>query len=161
MAPYGRGSGAGRVEMIYIPKSPGSFPPFPPPSSAWPVMAARQPAYLIPFPLPVTTQPITIQVSVPASGSPVPLVIAPTASCRIYVEVATTNSGIIFLGVPGLNQATGANVMAVLAAYTSATNTTQGQWTAWCGADEQLDLSDYVIDAAISGQGVSVTYWPR
>ncbi|MGB6943932.1 MAG: hypothetical protein WBE37_16150 [Bryobacteraceae bacterium] len=147
--------------MIYIPRAPGSFPAFPPPSSAWPVMAALQPAYLIPFPLPITTEPITIQVNVPASGSPVPLATAQTACCRIYVVVTAANTGLIFLGVPGLEQATGVNVMAVLAAYTSATNTTQGQWAAWCGSDEQLDLSDYVIDAAISGQGLSVTYWPR
>jgi hypothetical protein len=77
------------------------------------------------------------------------------------MEVLAGNTGLIFAGVPGLDLATGTNVIVALPAYTSAPNTAQGQWAAWCGADEQLDLSDYVIDAAVSGQGLSVTYWPR
>lgn len=144
--------------MTYTRRSPGTFPAPPPP---WPSMAARQTAYLIPFPVPITATPVTIQVNVPSSGSPVPLATTPTPCCRISVAVTAANTGLTFLGVPGLDQATGANVIAALPAYTSAPNTTQGQWATWCGAAEQLDLSDYVIDAAISGQGLSVTYWPR
>lgn len=124
-------------------------------------MAARQTAYLFPFPVAITTEPVTSLVTVPSSGTPVPLANAPTPCCRISVEVASANTGVTFVGVPGMNQANGVNVIAALAAYTSTPGTTLGQWAAWCGADEQLDLSDYAIDAAISGQGLSVTYWPR
>jgi len=63
----------------------------------------------------------------------------------------------MFLGVPGLNQATGVNVIAALAPYTNTPGVTQGQWAAWCAAGDWLDLSQYVIDAAVSGEGLNVT----
>ena len=66
----------------------------------------------------------------------------------------------MFFGVPGLNQSTGANVIATLAPYTNTPGVTQGQWAAWCAADDWLDLSQYVIDAKVSGEGLTVTYWP-
>jgi|SRR5579862_5261127 len=144
--------------MSYISRAPGTFPA---PGPPWPTLAARQPAYLIPFPVSITTEPVTTTVIVTTSGLPVPLATTPTPCCRIFVEVMVANTGLMFLGVPGLDQATGANVIAALPAYTSDANTTQGQWAAWCRSDEQLDLSDYCVDAAISGQGLSVTYWPR
>ena len=143
--------------MSYVHRAPGKFAAL----SSWPNMAARQPAFLIPFPSAITTEPITQQVNVPTSGSPVPLATTRTPCCRIFLGVTSANTGLTFVGVPGLDQATGANVMVALPAYTSAPNTSQGQWAAWCGADEELDLADYVIDAAISGEGLSLTYWPR
>jgi hypothetical protein len=148
--------------MSYTLLAPATFPPWPLPlPSPLSLEPVNQPGYLIPFPVPIATEPITKQVNVPLSGSPVPLATTQTACCRISLAVIAGDTGAMFLGVPGLDHVTGANVIAVLAAYTSAPNTTQGQWAAWCGEDAELDLSDYVIDAAVSGEGLTVTYWPR
>lgn len=98
------------------------------------------------------------KISVPAPGTPVRVTSDTTIRAhRIRFAVAIGETGRVFLGVQGMNKATGAGVAKEF-------------WPTGAGggvADElviesaagELRPSDYYVDANSAGEGLIVAYW--
>ncbi len=98
------------------------------------------------------------KVAVPTPGTPVRVTSDTTIRAhRIRFAVAIGETGRVFLGVAGLNKASGAGVVKEF-------------WPTGAGggvADElviesaagDLRLSDYYVDANTAGEGLIVAYW--
>lgn len=89
--------------------------------------------------------PASITVTVTTAGTPVPVTATPTRCARIRFESAGS-------GKTYVKTASGA----IIATLQTAGNA----WELWTGSDaDLLNLTDYRIDAANSGDGVNVTYF--
>jgi len=96
------------------------------------------------------------RVNVPTSGTTVPLAITQTFCCRIRAQVVAGLTGKMYLGTLGLNKTTLAGVIKEF--WPNSAGGVDDSWEVWTNSDE-LDLSQYAIDAAVSGEGLIVTYW--
>jgi hypothetical protein len=99
------------------------------------------------------------KVTVASAGTPAPLSADPTLhACAILVVTIPGLTGNLYLGGAGLNQNTLAGVMikfnapAVMGPPDSFTVKAPG-------ARNSLRLSDYFLDASVSGEGALVTYF--
>ena len=100
------------------------------------------------------------RVNVPTSGTPVQLAAVRTPCCRIRVQVIAGLTGKMYLGTAGLNHNTMAGVIKEL--WPNSSGGVDDSYEVWSGVDEDaLDLSNYWIDAAVSGEGLIVSYWNR
>src|SRR5688572_2034895 len=107
---------------------------------------------------------------VAAAGTPVPLFtvaelpraaagVWPARVSRIYIEALNSNTGFIYLGVSTLNKATGAGVIATLAAPAGGPAVFYFNFEQLAPGANNYRLQDYWIDAAVNGEGVLRTVW--
>ena len=96
------------------------------------------------------------RVNVPTSGTIVRLATAQTLCCRIRAQVIAGLTGKMYLGTVGFNKTTLAGVIKEF--WPNSAGGIDDSWEVWATSDE-LDLSQYAIDAAVSGEGLIVTYW--
>jgi hypothetical protein len=106
------------------------------------------------------------RVNVATSGTPVPLATQYTPCSRIRVSVIAGLSGKMYFGanpinpptIPGINQTTLAGVVKQL--WPNSGGGVDDDYEVFTeDGTNQLNLADYAIDAAISGEGLIVTYW--
>lgn len=74
---------------------------------------------------------------------------------RVMFAVPSTNTGKVYLGQPGMNKTT---LAGVIRDFTPAQLGPQDGTVLWTG-DEFFQLSEYVVDADVAGEGLLVTYW--
>jgi hypothetical protein len=96
------------------------------------------------------------RVNVPTSGTVVRLTTTQTLCCRIRAQVIAGLTGKMYLGTVGLNKATMAGVIKEF--WPNSAGGVDDAWEVSANSDE-LDLSQYAIDAAVSGEGLIVSYW--
>jgi hypothetical protein len=76
------------------------------------------------------------------------------------VQVVAGLTGKMYVGVPGMNKNTLTGVIKEL--WPNQAGGVDDSWEVWSSTDvESLDLSQYVIDAAVAGEGLIVSYWSK
>jgi hypothetical protein len=96
------------------------------------------------------------RVNVSIGGQAIRLATTSTPCCRIRAQVIAGLTGKMYLGTAGLNRVTMAGVIKEF--WPNQSGGIDDQWEVWSDGDE-LDLSQYYIDAFVSGEGVLITYW--
>jgi hypothetical protein len=99
------------------------------------------------------------KITVASAGTPVPLLTDPTVrACAILVVTIPGLTGNIYLGGANLNQGTLAGVMIQFNAP-AAQGPPDQFLLASKDARNSLRVSDYFLDASVSGEGALVTYF--
>lgn len=78
----------------------------------------------------------------------------PARVSRIYIEALNSNTGFIYIGVSTLNKATGAGVIATIAAPAGGPAVFYYDFPQLALGINNYRLQDYWIDAAVNGEGV-------
>ena len=98
------------------------------------------------------------KIAVPSPGTPVRVTSDTTIRAhRIRLAVAIGDTGRVFLGVQGMNKATGAGVVKEFWP-TGAGGGVSDEFVIESAAGE-LRPSDYYVDANSAGEGLIVAYW--
>lgn len=98
------------------------------------------------------------RVNVSTPGTCVPLASAYTPCARIRVSVVAGLTGKMYIGTKAVVGSTFAGVLKEL--NPNPTGGVDDWYEISMGTDSNvLNLADYAIDAAVSGEGLLVTYW--
>ena len=98
------------------------------------------------------------RVNVAAAGTPVPLAATRTMCSRIRAQVVAGLTGKMYLGTTGLTKSSLAGVIKEFWPNTSGGISDSFEIAA---DGNELDLSAYLIDAAVTGEGLIVAYWVK
>jgi hypothetical protein len=99
------------------------------------------------------------RINQPAPGTPVPLSTDATArAAKVFFQVIPGLTGKAYIGAPGMNKTTLAGVARVLWPNSSGGISDQFLIETGNGLDE-INLSEYVIDMDVAGEGVLFSYW--
>lgn len=99
------------------------------------------------------------RVNVPAPGTPVPLTTDPTATAsKVFFQVIPGLTGKMYVGSPGMNQATLAAVARVLWPNTNG-GFSETFYIESQDGENSICLAEYAVDAEVAGEGLLVTYW--
>ena len=104
-------------------------------------------------------------VTVPVPGTPVRATFnradpaLPLGAQTVSFETLPDNTGLIYIGLPGMNAGTGVNVLAVLPAPADPTS---GPFPAFAPSipviPAGMNAADFYIDASQAGDGVVIAY---
>jgi hypothetical protein len=96
------------------------------------------------------------RVNVPTPGTPVPLATEYTPCCHIRVQVIAGLTGKMYFGTHAVNHTTLVGVIKEL--WPNPSGGVDDSYDVAI-SDNQLNLADYAIDAAVASEGLIVSYW--
>lgn len=98
------------------------------------------------------------RVNVTTSGTPVQLSSVPLTCSRIHFSVIAGLTGKVYLGTSAVNHSTLAGVIKEF--WPNQSGGVDDSYELNCGTDGNLlNLQDYWLDVAVSGEGLIVSYW--
>ncbi|WP_321471124.1 hypothetical protein [uncultured Paludibaculum sp.] len=99
------------------------------------------------------------KVSVATPGTAVPLSPVPLFVRGFRAEAVVAATGRVYLGVAGLNRTTKAGFIKQFAAPAAGVNSTSDAIRQDGYSGNHIDLSKFMVDADVAGEGLLVSYW--